>query len=661
MDPLTKIRKRFSMGRRSSVDPIKFSAEDSCIMAAEEKKPKSGIPRIVVAGGSKRRSSSSDRTYSVSKASHDGTFAAGSAAGVLFTPVLNPVTPRVSLSARKAIDCISQLSAKSHTARKEQRTALDKNSQIRLSRHVASYLNRTGLVGDLLAGGQGRAPAGLIQSSDLKNMNKGAFIALFNLLYKKVGSRRKVEFNSSNYHDSIPTIAKKLGYPGVIYKSHLLTPNTPHSWPYVIAFLGWLVDLVVLQEPFEVALESSPESLNSPMNEAMAVKEFYMKSYVAYINEEIEEPPIEHVMEFRERINSIRDMQPDLIQEMVMRRDQIKNLADSDQKALDQIKDQREKLYSEIEGIVADIENLGVNNSKQAAETAELMTKSSKNCAKKEGLVAMLEQQRKDRDDLKVICSNQKLSKPEWDQLVADNKATREGNQMLVEMCEQTKKVVDSLDLKISAIRNKLHKVWFEIMERCMSVPAESAQVTHLMALINNFSHLAPDAQRQYMEILDVLNKALTEINGKVQQDQARAIALQDKLRETNLSVIEIRKKGEHTAKELEKLKHEWRLTAKKLDEVEKELRGKVQQVLDQIKYMHSTSPENCFEEMEKTKKRYQEKVEELAAKKQEYASALSEMQKMSESYVKYALQKLTWFQSEASRLSKEISKFDKD
>ncbi|XP_071444273.1 uncharacterized protein Ndc80 [Hetaerina americana] len=654
MDPITKIRKRFSQGRRSSVDPIRYPAEDYSLMATEEKRPRSGIPRIVTQVSSKRRSSSLDRTRSVSKMGYDNNLGACSTAGLLFTPQ-NPVTPRVSLSARKAIECISQLSAKCQAARKEQRIALDKNAQIRLSRHVATYLNKTGLVGDLLAGGHGRAPTGLIQSSDLKNMNKGLFIALFNLLFRKCGSRRKVDFNSSNYHDSLPMIAKKLGYPGVIYKSHLLTPSTPHSWPYIIAFLGWLVDLVIWLEPFEVALESIPDT------DTMAVMEFYLKSYAAYLNEETEEPLEEHVQEFKTRIYVTRNTEPELIEDLTRRRDQLKAILDADQGSFNHLKEQAEKDNAEIQELISEIESLGTYNSSRRSETERITSEINEEVKRREILVSKIEEQKKEKELLKVICSKQDFTKPQWDQMVAENKETQEGNQMLVEMCEQTKKIVDSLDVKISAIRNKLHKVWFEITEASMSIQADSPQVTHLLKLVQNFSHLAPDAQVCFEEILTTLEHALTEITSKVMQDQAKAKTLQDKIHGVSIEANLIRRNKEQLMREMESLQSERQLAVSKFKEEEEQLSRKVDGVMLQVKCILDVTNGDSNVELENVKKRYKEKLDELEVTKEGYASCLGDMQKMAESYLKIALEKLAKFQDDVGRLSMEVYRFTED
>jgi SMC interacting uncharacterized protein involved in chromosome segregation len=48
----------------------------------------------------------------------------------------------------------------------------------------------------------------------------------------------------TNYADEVPELAKTLGYPGSVKKSWLITANSSHSWPNVIGFVSWLVELI---------------------------------------------------------------------------------------------------------------------------------------------------------------------------------------------------------------------------------------------------------------------------------------------------------------------------------------------------------------------------------------------------------------------------------
>lgn len=58
----------------------------------------------------------------------------------------------------------------------------------------------------------------------------------------------KHDLTMTNYIDELPKYAKKLHYPGVMTKSWLKTANAMHSWPYVLGWIGWLVEACQVRE-----------------------------------------------------------------------------------------------------------------------------------------------------------------------------------------------------------------------------------------------------------------------------------------------------------------------------------------------------------------------------------------------------------------------------
>lgn len=58
----------------------------------------------------------------------------------------------------------------------------------------------------------------------------------------------KHDLTMTNYIEELPKYAKKLHYPGVMTKSWLKTANAMHSWPYVLGWIGWLVETCQVRE-----------------------------------------------------------------------------------------------------------------------------------------------------------------------------------------------------------------------------------------------------------------------------------------------------------------------------------------------------------------------------------------------------------------------------
>lgn len=61
--------------------------------------------------------------------------------------------------------------------------------------------------------------------------------------------------------DDVPTLFKQLKYPFQISKSALFAVGSPHTWPSLLAALGWLVELLNYSEKAEqvdIACLTSP-------------------------------------------------------------------------------------------------------------------------------------------------------------------------------------------------------------------------------------------------------------------------------------------------------------------------------------------------------------------------------------------------------------------
>ena len=69
---------------------------------------------------------------------------------------------------------------------------------------------------------------------------------MFQFLYGHLEPMYKI---GAKPEEEIPRIFKVLGYPFTISKSSMYDIGTPHTWPYLLAALVWLVDLIKVR-PF---------------------------------------------------------------------------------------------------------------------------------------------------------------------------------------------------------------------------------------------------------------------------------------------------------------------------------------------------------------------------------------------------------------------------
>ncbi|KAF9178314.1 autophagy protein [Haplosporangium sp. Z 767] len=146
-------------------------------------------------------------------------------------------TPRLSLSGSG----VPRPSLSGSVSMRDPRPVKDKGFQRALIHHIVNFLTQSGY-------SQAITAKNLIQPT-----NKD-FHDLFKYLYLKLEPRydfqRKLE-------DEVPVLMKTMRYPAAdtISKTALYTVGAPHSWPYMLAMLAWMVDVIMVIEKHNEILE----------------------------------------------------------------------------------------------------------------------------------------------------------------------------------------------------------------------------------------------------------------------------------------------------------------------------------------------------------------------------------------------------------------------
>jgi kinetochore protein NDC80 len=76
------------------------------------------------------------------------------------------------------------------------------------------------------------------------------FAQIFVFLYRQLDTHYKYPKDVKDFklEDEVPAIFKMLRYPVAITKSQMSTIGAPHAWPYLLAALDWLVELLTYQQ-----------------------------------------------------------------------------------------------------------------------------------------------------------------------------------------------------------------------------------------------------------------------------------------------------------------------------------------------------------------------------------------------------------------------------
>ncbi|KAG0320328.1 kinetochore-associated Ndc80 complex subunit ndc80 [Dissophora globulifera] len=95
-----------------------------------------------------------------------------------------------------------------------------------------------------------------VTAKNLTQPTNKDFQDIFKFLYQKL--EPGYDF-PRKFEDEVPILLRTMRYPAAdtITKTSLYTVGTPHSWPNMLALLGWMMDVIVVIEKFKESLEAA--------------------------------------------------------------------------------------------------------------------------------------------------------------------------------------------------------------------------------------------------------------------------------------------------------------------------------------------------------------------------------------------------------------------
>ncbi|KAI9232773.1 MAG: HEC/Ndc80p family-domain-containing protein [Podila humilis] len=170
--------------------------------------------------------------------------------GALNSSVMGPPTNRrQSYAFRQSING-GGLSASSTTNARDPRPVKDKTFQRNTILGLINYLTQAGY------------PNAVSQRTFTQPSNKD-FQDVFKFLYNKL--EPGFEFQK-RFEEEVPILLKTMRYPAAdsISRTTLYAVGTPHSWPNMLALLGWMVDLITIVDKFNELVEHLSLGNNPP-------------------------------------------------------------------------------------------------------------------------------------------------------------------------------------------------------------------------------------------------------------------------------------------------------------------------------------------------------------------------------------------------------------
>ncbi|KAF7392805.1 hypothetical protein HZH66_008638 [Vespula vulgaris] len=502
-----------STGRRSSTNPTKtsFSATDV-----------SHIPRP------RMRSSSCDPT-------NNGRSYLRSTGKSLLHPPTTPVTPSTNARRLNTIglstgrrtpsgDRVSNIGAKG--ARKDTRHLIDKNYQAHMLNKIDSYIHQI------------QCSSMLNNSGSLKPITLKMFVEVSDLLVKLIDPKQALTL--ANYIEELPKIAKKLHYPGIITKSLLKTANTAHSWPYVLGWLCWLVEVCEVKDLAynNFQLNNLPFiGTEQQMKDNQNAFFFMLSMYNAWNDEKLDEEATlvnEYLQEIEKQQGVTEDdlteahdslsREEHNFQEIEQKSKEIDVEVQNLKDILMSLQDDAGKQTSDIKAQEEYIKNLNI-------ETEQLDIQNKHLCER-------IQIQNKQRTELLSIVKEQPMSKTEKDMIL--NKCLELQNYMhqFDEHLKDIQKDIYTLDIKIASVNNSLNKIVLAYNKEIfmhfgsdtnidveeLKMPEKDLLDPYIMDKLNEKANLMN-------ELKDGLTKKLTKLESYIEANTNELELLQEKKR----------------------------------------------------------------------------------------------------------------------------------
>lgn len=378
----------------------------------------------------------------------------------------------------------------------------------------------------------------LNNSGSLKPITLKMFVEVSDLLVKLIDPKQALTL--ANYIEELPKIAKKLHYPGIITKSLLKTANTAHSWPYVLGWLCWLVEVCEVKDLAynNFQLNNLPFiGTEQQMKDNQNAFFFMLSMYNAWNDEKLDEEATlvnEYLQEIEKQQGVTEDdlteahdslsREEHNFQEIEQKSKEIDMEVQNLKDILMSLQDDAGKQTSDIKAQEEYIKNLNI-------ETEQLDIQNKHLCER-------IQIQNKQRTELLSIVKEQPMSKTEKDMIL--NKCLELQNYMhqFDEHLKDIQKDIYTLDIKIASVNNSLNKIVLAYNKEIfmhfgsdtnidveeLKMPEKDLLDPYIMDKLNEKANLMN-------ELKDGLTKKLTKLESYIEANTNELELLQEKKR----------------------------------------------------------------------------------------------------------------------------------
>ncbi|XP_032681329.1 kinetochore protein NDC80 homolog [Odontomachus brunneus] len=299
----------------------------------------------------------------------------------------------------------------------------------------------------------------LNSNGSLKPITLKMFVEVSNYLLKFF--EIKQEFTASNYVEELPRTAKKLRYPGVMTKSWLKTANAMHSWPSVLGWIGWLVEIRQVQKLAldRFQMETLPfvgtkQQAQNSRTEFLAL----LECYKAWNDEKLDEEKelLEKYLRDIETQWGISEEDVTLAHKELEEETRKLQMMEEESRKVDEEVERLQTILSTSEAkeskLLNDIRIKEEYIKKMTTETDQMMVEH-------ETLNEQIRQANKQHKELVSIVKDQPMSKVEKEKIMKQCTEIQNYIHGFDEHLNEYQKELYTLDIKLASINNNLNKM----------------------------------------------------------------------------------------------------------------------------------------------------------------------------------------------------------
>ncbi|XP_066586318.1 kinetochore protein NDC80 homolog [Prorops nasuta] len=559
-----------------------------------------------------------------------------------------PVTPRGSYRSNVGINTISnsvrfnsELPARSPSAerannlrikgsRKDIRPLTDKAYQADTLRMIDEYFYTI-------------QQSGMLNSNhSLKPITLKMFVEVSDLLLKLLGIKQTITI--ANYIEELPKIAVKLSYSGVMAKSWLKTANAMHSWPNVLGWIGWLVELNQIKEVADEKFKLENLPFIEEDEEQVKLKKHILFSMFQFYKAWNDEKPdadilVEQFLEEIDKEYSVDDKEVEIaqidLQESKESFQVIRNKYDNICKKSKQMDDIQKLLENDKLKLLKNIEEKKeyIEYLKSGTQQINMECKS---------LTEQIHQLKLEHEELKTILKNQPMSPTERDEILAQCDSIHNYDKEFYKHLEEMNKEVYSLDIKLSSVNNNLSKailaynkdIFMYLSEANINVdqlkmPEKEFANPDTMDILHSKANLMTQYKNEFL-------KQLCEIEQLIERGS-------DDIEDLNERIKFFHERDEDKAAKLAKEKDLAHTIKTQAKEEESKIRDQIKNLENEIKKIEEAMPnvQSVVRELNETKEKLNAVNRKKATYEQNVSKFLSKFYQIIGSHRKAVVQSL--------------------